>query len=120
MNVEIGTEDMQFLFWKYVFQIFIIGSLQCVRKSLVKINTDKKLYIYLLLFCLTDKPYKSFNICAAIRLHEAVNLQLKTFYLVCLREGLEKIKIAADQLYLYSGLEHSSAERSQLTQLASS
>jgi hypothetical protein len=29
MNVEIGTEASIFLFWKYLFQIFSIFSLQC-------------------------------------------------------------------------------------------
>ncbi len=29
MNVKIETEATQFLFWKYLFQIFVIGSLQC-------------------------------------------------------------------------------------------
>jgi hypothetical protein len=29
MDVEIGTVAVHFLFWKYLFQIFGIGSLQC-------------------------------------------------------------------------------------------
>ena len=29
MNVEIGTVAEQFVFWKYLFQVFGIGSLQC-------------------------------------------------------------------------------------------
>jgi hypothetical protein len=30
MNVGIGTEGEQFLFWEYLFRIFNIVSLQCV------------------------------------------------------------------------------------------
>ncbi len=38
MNVEIGTEAPIFLFWEYLFQIFVILSLQCLGSKKVEIS----------------------------------------------------------------------------------
>ncbi len=57
MNVEIGTEDEQFLFWDYLFRIFVTVSLQCTLRcrGLVLLtyiyNHSHMKVILLLLFC---------------------------------------------------------------------
>jgi hypothetical protein len=43
MNVEIGTETLIFPFWEYLFQIFGILSLQCVR--LRRLNNVVSVYL---------------------------------------------------------------------------
>ncbi len=39
MNVAIGAVAAQFLFWEYLFQIFGIGSMQCILLSLAHRST---------------------------------------------------------------------------------
>jgi hypothetical protein len=55
MNVEIGTEAVQFLFWEYLFPIYCIVSLQCIEGVLLPGYLD-----YLVLKLKYDHPCPNF------------------------------------------------------------
>ncbi len=62
MNVEIGTVAAQFLFWKYLFRIFGIGSLQC---TLQRQNTEISKQIF------PEKEYRGLS--PNFHIHESVS-----------------------------------------------
>jgi hypothetical protein len=51
MNLDIETVSAQFLSWEYLFQVFGIGSLQCMRKNM-ELEGNVRLELPCIAYCL--------------------------------------------------------------------